>query len=302
MSGSFAIGLDVGGTSLKSAIVISDGSILKDTFRKVPIDSQGTTESIIDTFIQALQPHLRRAEDLRLEVSGMGIGMPGPFDYERGVSLMNRKFGAIYGLNLRHALCGRLRLQGDFLIKFENDAWTFLRGEAWLGAARGYQRIIGLTLGTGLGSAFMVGNRLVSDGPGVPPYAWVGGMPYEDGIVEDKITRNWIISRYEELSRRKHRDLDVKAIAMRGAKYRDKASLQTFEEMGRRLGQVLRPIVSEFEAECLVLGGQISKSFPLFSNPLRKELQSVPTLRKITRARMINLSPIYGAAKTIWQV
>lgn len=179
----------------------------------------------------------------------------------------------------------------------------FLRGEAWVGAAKDYNRVVGLTLGTGVGSAFMINKQLVREGPGVPPYAWIGGMPYENGIVEDKITRWWIITRYKELITREHlkeRDFDVKEIALRGIKNRDKVSLQVFEEMGRRLGWILNPILSEFQAECLVLGGQISKSFSLFANPLKNELQFIPTLKKITRARMIDLSPIYGEASLIF--
>jgi len=94
--------------------------------------------------------------------------------------------------------------------------------------------------------------------------------------------------------------MDVKDIAIRGIKYRDKFSIQVFNEMGHRLGQVLKQILSEFQAECLVLGGQISKSFILFSNPLREELQSIPTLKGITSAHMLDLSPIYGAARIVF--
>jgi glucokinase len=296
-----AIALDVGGTFLKSALVTSKGSILEKTPKRVPIDSQGSAESIIETFVQTLKPHLEMTEDLGLELAGIGVGIPGPFDYGGGISLMKHKFSTIYGINLKQELIKRLGLRKSFPIRFENDAWTFLRGEAWLGAARDYTRIIGLTIGTGLGSAFMVGNRVIIEGPGVPPYGSIYNLPYEDGIVEDKISRRGIIARYEELTGRRYRnDLDVREIALRGIRYKDGASLQVFEEVGRRLGQVLKPIVSEFRADCLVFGGQISKSFSLFSNHLKDELQQIYTLKKIVRARMIDSSPIYGAAKLIF--
>ena len=289
----FAIGLDVGGTSLKSAVVVSNGSILKNSFRRTPIKSKGSADSIIETFVQTLNSHLKMVD--RLKIEGIGIGIPGPFDYEEGISLIPlelHKYNAIHGLNLKQELMERLGIRK---IRFENDAWVFLRGEAWMGAAKGYNRIIGLTLGTGLGSAFMVGDQMLTKGAGVPPLGWIGGMSYENGMVEDKIARRWIIVRYKELSGEKN-DLSVEEIAMRG-KQGDEASIKTFEEIGQKLGQTLKPIVSKFKAECIVFGGQISKSFSLFSDPIKRELQSVSTLKKITPAYSIDLSPIYGAAK-----
>jgi len=296
-----AIALDVGGTFLKSAIVKPDGSILEGTFRKTCIDSQGSPEQILETFTLSLGPHLTNAEEVGAKACGIGIGIPRPFDYEKGVSLMRHKFGAIYRVNLKEELIRRLELPRNFTIRFENDAWTFLRGEAWLGAAKGCRRTVGITLGTGLGSAFMVGDQVVLEGTGVPPNGSVYDLPYEGGIVEDKISRRGIISRYKELAGRKYREgLDVEDIAIRGIKYEDKFSVQVFDEVGHRLGQVLKQILSEFRAECLVVGGQISKSFMLFSNPLKEELQLVSTLRNITSASMIDLSPIYGAAKLVF--
>ena len=150
------------------------------------------------------------------------------------------------------------------MIRFENDAWTFLRGEAWRGAAQGHNRVVGLTLGTGLGSAFMVHDEIVIEGPGVPPHAWIGALPYANGIVEDKISRHGIIARYQELAGNAYSENeDIKEIALRGLGHRDTNSLQVFNELGSTLAQVLNPILLDFKAECLVLGGQISKSFSL---------------------------------------
>lgn len=297
-----ALALDVGGTFLKSAVITSNGLLLKKTFQKTPIDSQGSAETIVGNFIKMLKSVLDAAEELGLEVVGIGIGMPGPFDYDKGVSLMKHKFAAIYGLNLKREFVQRLDLEEDFLIRFEVDAWAFLRGEAWRGAAQGYDRSVGLTLGTGLGSAFMVKDEMVVEGSGVPPHAWVGGLPYDDGIVEDKISRRGIITRYKELVGNTYSESeDVKEIALKGLKHRDKNSLQVFSELGFTLAQILKPLLSDFRAECLVFGGQISKSFPLFEAPLKSQLKTVSSLKKITRARFIDLSALYGAAKIVFQ-
>ena len=213
---------------------------------------------------------------------------------------MKHKFSSIYGLNLKTELISRLNLKKALPIQFENDAWVFLRGETWRGAARGYNRIVGLTIGTGLGSAFMVGDEIVTKGPGIPADAWIGGLPYNDGIVEDRVSRRGIIARYRELVGNTYSGEDVKEIALKGLKNGDKNSLKVFREIGIILAEVLTPILSDFRAECLVFGGQISKSFSLFENPLKQLLKKVPTLKKITRARFIDLSPLYGAAKLVF--
>jgi hypothetical protein len=165
---SYAIGLDVGGTSLKSALVSSDGSVCMNSFLHTSINSQGSKEDVIKTFIYALNKHLKAADDHGIEVDGIGIGMPGPFDYKKGVCLIPphlHKFQALYGLNIREELAERIGLGN---IQFENDAWTFLRGEEWTGMAKGFRRIIGITIGTGMGSSFMVDGKIVSRGKGIP--------------------------------------------------------------------------------------------------------------------------------------
>jgi glucokinase len=297
----YALALDVGGTFLKSALISSKGSILEESFMKVPIDSKGTKDAIIGTFIETMLSNLEIAEKYELEVVGIGIGTPGPFNYDDGISLMKHKFKAIYGLNLKHEFMRRLSLEKGFRIRFEVDAWSSLRGEAWLGAAQGYDRTVGVTLGTGLGSAFMANNQIVINGSGVPPHAWIGGLPNNNGIVEDKISQRGILARYKELSENKNSEnLTVREIAFRGTKNNDRQSLQVFEELGSNLGQVLRPILSDFNAQCLVLGGQISKSFNLFDSQLKNSLQSIQSIIKISQAQLIDRSALYGATKLVF--
>jgi len=293
--------LDIGGTSVKSTLidlVDLDSSIARDYFQQIPIDSQGSGEEIIEALVQTVENLLGTARNLRLKVVGIGISMPGPFDYKKGISLMRHKFSALYKVNLKQELIQRLGLKENFPIRFEVDTWAFLIGESWRGSARGYSYVIGITLGAGVGIAFMINNQIVTQGIGVPPNAEIWCLPYKDGIVEDKISRRSILTRYRELKGECSKDFDVKEIFSQ-AQYGDEISLQVFKELGLTLGKILRPIVLEFKAECLVFGGQISKSFPLFVEPLKKELQFIPHLRKITSADLMDLSAFYGIAKAV---
>ena len=93
--------------------------------------------------------------------------MPGPFDYANGVCLLTHKLEPLHGVDMKRALADALR-STPASITFVNDADAFLLGEAWVGAARGHRRAAGVTLGTGLGSAFLEDGRIVDTGPRVP--------------------------------------------------------------------------------------------------------------------------------------
>ncbi len=293
------IAVDMGGTFLKCSLIDPvriDSSMSKEYFCKTTIDSGGSSRAIIETLIQSIETILKKAELADIRVVGIGVCIPGPFDYQKGMSLMKHKFGAIRGLNLKGEIAEHLKLGEKFPIKFIGDSIAFVIGEFHLGAARGCRRIVGITIGTGIGSGFMADGRIVSQGKGVPPGGGIWCLPYKGGIVEDWISQDAIIRNYEGLGGTLTQDLDVDRIASL-AFGGDNASLQVFEELGMAVGKVLGPIASEFKADCIVFGGGISRSFSLFAESLKKELQFVPELKRVVPARLNSLGPLYGVAK-----
>ena len=293
------IAVDMGGTSLKCSLINPthiDSSISRKCFCEIPIDSQGSGPAIIKALVQSIKIVFEKAAPCNLRIIGIGVSTPGPFDYQKGMSLMKHKFRAIYGVNLKKELTRHLELGEEFPIEFIGDSVAFLIGEFHLGAARGCARIIGITLGAGIGSGFMANGRIVSEGKGVPPGGGIWCLPYRGGIVEDWISQDTIIKRYEGLGGSLTQDLDVGRLASL-AFGGDKTSLQVFEELGSVVGKVLGPIASEFKADCIVFGGGISKSFSLFAKSLKEELQFVPQLKKVVPARLNSLGPLYGVAK-----
>lgn len=293
------VALDVGGTFLKWTIVNLihiDSAVSRECLRRLPINSEGQAETIIRTFTQVIQVAFEEANARKLAVRGIGVSMPGPFDYEKGISSMQHKFRAIYGVNLRREFTVRLKLRDSFSIRFTPDPWAFLIGEAYFGAVKNCHRLIGITLGTGLGSAFMVNKQIVLGGRGVPPEGALWPLPYKGTTVEDSVSRRAILDRYQALSGRSPENFDVEdltGLASGG----DKISLRVFEELGTTLGKILEPVTSEFKAECVVFGGGISRKFSLFKRPLRRELQVLPHLKKVVPAKLGDLSALYGLAR-----
>ena len=247
--------------------------------------------------------YYRQAKKEKLKLEGLGIGMCGPLDYDKGISLMKGvdKYEALYGMNLKKELRKRLALKNSFDIFLEPDSWAFARGEAWLGAGKGYHRILAVTLGTGFGSAFVIDGELLSDGSGVPPpYGWIGSLPFRDSKLDDYISKRGILRLYKMIGKKTNlENIDVEDIAIK-AKTGDKACLRVFKEFGKLLGSALAPSIKEFGAECLVFGGQVSKSYDLFKEPLVKKLKGLPTLKKIAVSHSLNFSAIKGAAHLVF--
>jgi glucokinase len=295
-----SIALDVGGTSLRSAVVASDGAIYDDTDICIAIDSKGDRESVLSTFAELLRRQFAASEAKEIRISGIGIGMPGPFDYPGGISLIRGvdKYESIYGVNLRKEFRKRLDLPKNFPILFENDAWAFTRGEAWCGAGRGYNRIVGITLGTGMGSGYLADGDILESGAGIPPLAWIGGTAYGCGVLDDRISRRGINGRYRDIVSKDFGEIDVSDIANL-ARDGDAAASQVFSETGDILGKGIVPYVTAFQAECVILGGQIAYAFDLFGTQVAHAL--TPHDIHLKKAEHIDISPLLGAGQFVFK-
>jgi glucokinase len=265
------IALDVGGTSVKSALVTPGGYVIgKPSI--TPIDSSSEVDSILRTFAQIISTHLGQAQTSN--VIGTALGFPGPFDYGAGICLIKgvEKYRAIYGVNMRDALRARLDL-GDLPILFRNDAEAAVVGEARYGAGRDYQRLIGVTLGTGCGSAFLVDGVPVTSGPGVPPNGWLYPVLFRGLRADDVFSRRGLESRLRAAG---VTERNVKAAAA-AARAGDAGTRQVFETFGADLGSFLNSHVLSFAVEAVLVLGRIAGAIDLFGPPLRQAL-CVPAL------------------------
>ena len=265
------IALDVGGTSVKSALVAPGGHVIGEP-AITPIDSVGEAEGILGSFVRIISTHLGQAQTSN--VIGVAFGFPGPFDYEAGICLIQgvEKYGAIYNVNMRDALRTRLNL-GNLPILFRNDAEAAVVGEARYGAGREYRRLIGVTLGTGCGSAFLVDGLPVTSGPGVPPNGWLYPMLFRGLRADDVFSRRGLEARLQAAGVTE-RNIKAAAVAARAG---DVGARQVFETFGADLGTFLNSFAVAFTAEAVLVLGRIAGTIDLFGPPLRQAL-SVPSL------------------------
>ena len=125
------IALDIGGTSIKSAVIKSNGSFLENSCKISEIDSKQNKDYIIDRFILPIQQSIKHLEKYKINLDGIAISICGPFDYEKGISFIKNldKYESIYNLNIKKIIKEKLSLSNKIPIVFDPDAWSFGRGE-----------------------------------------------------------------------------------------------------------------------------------------------------------------------------
>jgi glucokinase len=145
-------------------------------------------------------------------------------------------------------------------IRMINDASAYVLGECSFGCARNDQNVLGITLGTGLGSARMI-KGVLQDGD-------LYQFPFADGVAEDLLSTRWFIGEYH---RRSGQPIEgVKELALLANE--DTLALQLFQEFGNNLGDVINDRYRSEMPSTLVLGGNIALAWYLFLSPLKKSL------------------------------
>ena len=273
--------LEIGGTHVTAALADPGrAEIAARVTRR--LEAHGSAEDILGTVVSC-------AARLPAPPGAVwGVAVPGPFDYARGIGLFEGvgKFDSLRGVDVRAALVKGLsgRPAG---MAFLNDAHAFLLGEWHAGAARGHGRCAGITLGTGVGSAFLADGSPQTGGPGVPPQGradllQLGGRP-----LEETVSRRAIRERYGGGR------LDVAAIAFR-ARTGDDRARTVLDEAFTALGRVLAPYVAAFGASVLVVGGSMTGSWDLIGPALRAGLGDTPVI--VRTSRLAGDAALLGAA------
>jgi glucokinase len=262
---SVAIGVDIGGSHIACAAVdLTTHQIIPGSGTEAKIDNKTGADEILDGWAAAIEKSIASVDKNKL--AGIGFAMPGPFDYLNGIALFERveKYESLYRVNVSAGLRNRLQLDDTIPFRYVNDATAFAIAEAWIGKAGGYRRVIALTLGTGFGSAFIRNGIPVLSGETVPEMGCVWHIPYKHGIANDYFSTPWFIRKYFEKTG--VNVCGVKEIAELAD--HDDFAFSLFKEYGSNMGEFLAPWISRFDAEVIVIGGNITGSFPLFGKYL----------------------------------
>ena len=260
------VGIDIGGSHITAALIKEDiVKVVPGSLVRYHVQSQGIAGEILDIWAKTIK-EIWVANDLAH--TQIGIAMPGPFDYEEGISLIHgtEKYEALYEMNVRKPLALRLGINPE-LIRFRNDAASFLLGEMMGGAGIGFEDAIGITLGTGLGSS-VHHNKITNDAA-----RW--SDPLFDGIAEDYISTRFFTKRYQQLSGAEIKD--VRELAARVET--DEIATWVFQEFSKNLALFLKQFIKDEQPQVVIIGGNIANAWDLFypdlTRHLREELKTV---------------------------
>lgn len=298
----YAIGVDIGGSHISSVLVDRETSqMVPESLAEQKVNNQASADEILSGWAVALRKTMScAAVD---ELAGIGFAMPGPFDYQTGVALLKNvaKYDSLYGINVGNELKKRLNLPVEMPFRYLNDALAFAVGECWTGKAAGHKNVMAITLGTGFGSAFLTNGVPVIEGDRVPKMGYVYHIPYKNGIADDYFSTRWFIEEYflrsgisvsgvKEIAERVNADMDAG---------------QLFENFGTDLGNFLAPLLRNFEAECLLIGGNISGAYPLFGPSFENSLHDKKVSVEVVVSELMESAAMAGSARllneTFWK-
>ena len=273
--------MDVGGTSIKTGAVRFDDGGDDPRIEVGPVLATNSNEAadvVLDSLAAGADAALTVAGR---DVSGLAIAICGPFDIDAGVSRMRgvHKFEDIYGIDVRAALRARSTASG-LPIRFTRDAESAGAGESLAGAGAGVDRVLTVTIGTGLGTCLTDEAQPVEfvDGFGVE-HLGMRDTPWS-GRADDVLSAHGLANR-----------LGVEMADLRRA-VDDPANADIVRDHGARLGMFLAPVVAELDAHVVVIGGGFSAAFDRFGRALQSAIGPVP----VRPASLGPAGPLLGAA------
>lgn len=245
------IGVDLGGTKIQVGR-IKQNKIEQEFYKKV--SAREKEEVVLTEVVDAIEKVFTR------DVDGIGVGVPGLVDVERGIVYDVTNIPSWNEVHLKD----HLEVHFDCTVYVNNDANCFALGEKYFGKARGYQNVVGITLGTGLGAGIIIHNHLYT---GKNCGAGEFGMISYNGRNYEYYCSG---SFFKEVHHEDGQDLYIRA--GKG----DSIALEIFRQFGYHMGQVISTILFATDPEIIVLGGSISRSYPFYKDEMWRVLNTFP--------------------------
>jgi len=154
----WVVGVDLGGTNIVVGLLpIEGGEVLG--LRMRPTDSHRGAKFVVDRIIEMVEQSIAEVLNThggrRDDIAGVGIGSPGPLDRKAGVVINTPNLGW-RNFPIRDLVANAVNLPATL----DNDANCATYGEWWLGAAKGVDHVVGLTLGTGIGGGIVLDGKI----------------------------------------------------------------------------------------------------------------------------------------------
>lgn len=308
----YCFGVDIGGTTIKMGLFSKDYQLLSKW--EIPTDKSNNGSNILTDVAKAIDKKLSEESISKEDILGVGIGVPGPVNKDNVVlKCVNLGWG-VFKVGDEAS-----RLTGIDNIKVGNDANVAALGEATTAGNSGYDDMVMLTLGTGVGGGVIIGDRILAgtngaagelghiqvrfdeeDSCGCGKRGCLEQYASATGIVKE--AKRYMASHDDETVLRDIENLTAKDI-FDHAKEGDAVSLKLVDRLGMYLGTACSHIASVVDPEAFVIGGGVSKAGNILIENIVKyyEMYAMEPLRgkPFELAKLGNDAGIYGCAKMI---
>ena len=307
----FGIGVDLGGTNLRAAAISTAGKILDEFQMATP--SQGPDE-IIEGMVEGI--HRVRDSQGKSGLAGIGVGVPGLIEIEKGLIKKAPNLPGWEDLPLRDALQDKLGCP----VLLENDANLAALGEYWLGVGHHVDDLVMVTLGTGIGGGIISGGHIVHGFLGMA--GEVGHITVEPnsgmlcgcgnyGCLEvhasataiARMGNDVVLAKRSEMmtSMKEAEGRMTSRLVHEAAGRGDPEAKRIYERVGVALGRGLAALVNTFNFPLYVLAGGVLAAWDLFAPAMFDEVEhrSVTyreTDTRIDKAKLGNQAGLFGAA------
>ncbi|HCX27853.1 MAG TPA: hypothetical protein DHI91_01805 [Candidatus Portnoybacteria bacterium] len=259
------IGFDIGGSSVKAALV-RDRQIVKSQAADLPSDLSGLLELLGKIFA-----------DLSVEVAigGAGFGFPGTMDLAREIMLKSPNISYLDNQPLKKLLTEKFK---PCPIKLEHDAHCFLLAEQKVGLAKDLKNVFYLTLGSGVGGAWMVNGKIVAGEHGAAGEVAHSIVDISDGLELEELAANKFIKKELGLG-----SLQAYQLVQSG----DKRAREVFESLGKNLGVGIANIINIFDPEAVILSGGIGEAEDLILPGIKEGIDKFVTSPAAKQAKIL---------------
>lgn len=235
----YYIGFDIGASSIKAALV-KDRQIIKTGAQDLPGHLEGLLLALIKIYTELISSLSHE------DIGGIGFGLAGVMDLERQTMLSSPNIKYLDDQPVKELLEGRFR---GYRLKVEHDAHCFLLAEKEAGLAKNFKNVFYLTLGSGIGGAFMVNGQIIVGAHGAAGEIGHMMMDVEKGL-------DW-----EDLGANKFFKKTLGLTSLEAEKKRrdgDKKAAEVFLQLGKNLGIGIANIINIFDPEAIIISGGIS--------------------------------------------
>jgi glucokinase len=241
------IGVDLGGTNIRAGIREDDLIIRRE---QVSLTDKDSLESTLSQLIRLIKPLVSS------KIKGIGVAAP---------SIVDNVNGIVYNVvNIpswkKVALKDILEKEFDIPTRIDNDANCFALGELMHGKAKGLNHVVGITLGTGVGSGVIINGKIFSGNNGGA--GEVGYLNYLDKDFEFYCGSFF----FEEMHNTSAYEVSQKA------KAGNKEAIRIWEDYGLHTANLIKSVVYAYDPEAIIFGGSISNAFSLFESAMRKNI------------------------------